>query len=207
VTSATSRTSFEEDLAQLDDRGLAMIDSPVGPGAILVGKSSPVEGGSLSPEELLRAIFGDAAGPVRDTSLRAPPWCTGEVSLARAGITTTRERTSRRADERGDDVARLALLRELPRAVAGDHGRAVAQHGDGGPALILFCAELTRPLLGSTGRVPGHEEVAAAHRGVAVQRTEGRAADQDGAGLVDDDAEARRGARLRVGRGGGRRLA
>jgi hypothetical protein len=74
----------EDDLAHLDDDGVARVETAVQPGTILVGKVSPRTGTALSPEEkLLRAIFGEAAGELRDTSLRAPPGCFGMVADTR----------------------------------------------------------------------------------------------------------------------------
>lgn len=63
----------EEDLAYLDDEGVVVVGSEVGPGDILVGKIAPKGETELTAEErLLRAIFGEKAREVRDTSLRVP---------------------------------------------------------------------------------------------------------------------------------------
>jgi len=63
----------EEDLANLDEDGIVVIGSGVGPGDILVGKIAPKGETELTAEErLLRAIFGEQAREVRDTSLRIP---------------------------------------------------------------------------------------------------------------------------------------
>ena len=63
----------EEDLANLDEDGVVVIGSEVGPGDILVGKIAPKGETELSAEErLLRAIFGEQAREIRDTSLRMP---------------------------------------------------------------------------------------------------------------------------------------
>ncbi|MGH7246029.1 MAG: DNA-directed RNA polymerase subunit beta, partial [Candidatus Levyibacteriota bacterium] len=63
----------EEDLANLDEEGIVVIGSDVGPGDILVGKIAPKGETELTAEErLLRAIFGEQAREVRDTSLRIP---------------------------------------------------------------------------------------------------------------------------------------
>jgi microcompartment protein CcmL/EutN len=90
----------EEALAHLDDDGLARVGSAVAPGMLLAGKVTPIAGGPLSPEEkLLRAIFGEQAGELRDTSLRVPPGCSGvvahaqiEAEPARAGVDVAWER-------------------------------------------------------------------------------------------------------------------
>ncbi|MCL4397835.1 DNA-directed RNA polymerase subunit beta [Patescibacteria group bacterium] len=63
----------ESDLANLDETGIVVIGAEVGPGDILVGKIAPKGETELSAEErLLRAIFGEKAREVRDTSLRMP---------------------------------------------------------------------------------------------------------------------------------------
>lgn len=63
----------EEDLANLDEDGIVVVGSDVGPGDILVGKIAPKGETELTAEErLLRAIFGEQAREVRDTSLRIP---------------------------------------------------------------------------------------------------------------------------------------
>lgn len=63
----------EEDLANLDENGIITVGSEVGPGDILVGKIAPKGETELTAEErLLRAIFGEQAREVRDTSLRMP---------------------------------------------------------------------------------------------------------------------------------------
>ena len=70
----------EEALRNLDDSGIIRLGAEVGPGDILVGKITPKGETQLSPEEkLLRAIFGEKAGDVKDTSLRVPPGVQGIV--------------------------------------------------------------------------------------------------------------------------------
>ncbi len=106
----------EEALADLDESGIIRIGAEVGPGDILVGKITPKGETQLSPEEkLLRAIFGEKAGEVRDTSLRMPPGTEGTVIDARVfsrkGV--TRDERATRIDEevrrkldkdRGDEI-------------------------------------------------------------------------------------------------------
>ena len=70
----------EEVLADLDDRGIIRIGAEVQPGDVLVGKVTPKGETELTPEErLLRAIFGEKAREVRDTSLKVPHGETGKV--------------------------------------------------------------------------------------------------------------------------------
>jgi DNA-directed RNA polymerase subunit beta len=70
----------DEALTNLDESGIIRIGAEVKPSDILVGKITPKGETQLSPEEkLLRAIFGEKAGEVRDTSLRVPPGVEGTV--------------------------------------------------------------------------------------------------------------------------------
>jgi DNA-directed RNA polymerase subunit beta len=74
----------EEALKDLDDSGIVRVGAEVKAGDILVGKITPKGETQLSPEEkLLRAIFGEKAGDVRDSSLRVPPGVAGIVINAR----------------------------------------------------------------------------------------------------------------------------
>jgi DNA-directed RNA polymerase subunit beta len=70
----------EEALKNLDEAGIVYIGAEVKPGDILVGKVTPKGESPMTPEEkLLRAIFGEKASDVRDTSLRLPPGVSGTV--------------------------------------------------------------------------------------------------------------------------------
>ena len=70
----------DEILADLDDRGIIRIGAEVSPGDVLVGKVTPKGETELTPEErLLRAIFGEKAREVRDTSLKLPHGESGKV--------------------------------------------------------------------------------------------------------------------------------
>ncbi|MCX7621096.1 MAG: DNA-directed RNA polymerase subunit beta, partial [Acidimicrobiales bacterium] len=70
----------DEILADLDERGIIRIGAEVGPGDVLVGKVTPKGETELTPEErLLRAIFGEKAREVRDTSLKVPHGEQGKV--------------------------------------------------------------------------------------------------------------------------------
>ncbi|MBX7211768.1 MAG: DNA-directed RNA polymerase subunit beta [Verrucomicrobiaceae bacterium] len=79
----------DEALRNLDASGVVRIGAEVKPGDILVGKITPKSETELAPEErLLRAIFGEKAADVKDTSLRVPSGCTGivmDVRLAQRG--------------------------------------------------------------------------------------------------------------------------
>ena len=70
----------EDALKNLDESGIIRVGATIKPGDILVGKITPKGETQLSPEEkLLKAIFGEKAGDVRDTSLRVPPGIRGTV--------------------------------------------------------------------------------------------------------------------------------
>ena len=70
----------EEALRNLDEAGIVYVGAEVEPGDILVGKITPKGESPMTPEEkLLRAIFGEKASDVRDTSLRLPPGVTGTI--------------------------------------------------------------------------------------------------------------------------------
>ena len=70
----------EEALRNLDESGIIRVGAEIKPGDIMVGKITPKGETQLSPEEkLLRAIFGEKAGDVKDTSLRVPPGVEGVV--------------------------------------------------------------------------------------------------------------------------------
>ena len=70
----------EEILRHLDEVGVVHVGAEVGPGDILVGKVTPKSESPMTPEEkLLRAIFGEKAADVRDSSLRVPPGVAGTI--------------------------------------------------------------------------------------------------------------------------------
>lgn len=99
----------EEALKNLDDNGIIRIGAEVGPGDILVGKLTPKTESELSPEErLLRAIFGEKASDVRDTSLTVPPGVEGVI--VDADVFARKER-GRKSKE--DKTKELAKIREL----------------------------------------------------------------------------------------------
>jgi DNA-directed RNA polymerase subunit beta len=92
----------EEALKDLDTSGIIRIGAEVKPGCILVGKVTPKGETQLSPEEkLLRAIFGEKAGDVRDTSLRAPSGVYGTVIDAQV--------YSREGSERDERLGQIIL--------------------------------------------------------------------------------------------------
>ena len=132
----------EEALKNLDEAGIVYIGAEVVAGDILVGKITPKGESPMTPEEkLLRAIFGEKASDVRDTSLRVPPGVQGTIVEVRVfnrhGVdkderaqAIEREEIERLAKDRDDEqaildrnvYARLAETLEGKRALSGPKG-------------------------------------------------------------------------------------
>jgi DNA-directed RNA polymerase subunit beta len=114
----------EEALKDLDDSGIVRIGAKVKPGDILVGKITPKGETQLTPEEkLLRAIFGEKAGDVRDTSLTVPPGIEGTVVdvkvFSRRGVDKDERAKSIEEEEIGrlekdyqDEIAMVEMERD-----------------------------------------------------------------------------------------------
>ena len=103
----------EEALKDLDESGIVRIGAEVKPGDILVGKITPKGETQLSPEEkLLRAIFGEKAGDVRDSSLKVPPGVSGIVINARIFSRKGTEKDERARDIEEQERARLEKTRD-----------------------------------------------------------------------------------------------
>jgi DNA-directed RNA polymerase subunit beta len=103
----------EEALKDLDESGIVRIGAEVKPGDILVGKITPKGESQLSPEEkLLRAIFGEKAGDVRDSSLKVPPGVGGIVIDARIFSRKGTERDERAHAIEDHERARLERTRD-----------------------------------------------------------------------------------------------
>jgi len=96
----------EEALLNLDENGIIRVGAEVESGDILVGKVTPKGETELSPEErLLRAIFGEKAGDVRDASLKAPPGMKGIVIDTK--VFSRKERTEEAKKYEKNNVARI----------------------------------------------------------------------------------------------------
>jgi DNA-directed RNA polymerase subunit beta len=103
----------EEALKDLDESGIVRIGAEVKPGDILVGKITPKGETQLSPEEkLLRAIFGEKAGDVRDSSLKVPPGVAGIVINARIFSRKGTEKDERAKDIEDQERLRLERTRD-----------------------------------------------------------------------------------------------
>jgi DNA-directed RNA polymerase subunit beta len=103
----------EEALRNLDEAGIVYIGAEVGPGDILVGKITPKGESPMTPEEkLLRAIFGEKASDVRDTSLRVKPGDFGTVVEVRVFNRHGVEKDERALQIEREEVERLARDRD-----------------------------------------------------------------------------------------------
>jgi DNA-directed RNA polymerase subunit beta len=111
----------EEALKDLDEAGVVRIGAEVKPGDILVGKITPKGESQLSPEEkLLRAIFGEKAGDVRDSSLRVPPGVGGVVIDARIFSRKGTDKDERARAIEDQERARLERTRDEEMSILRD---------------------------------------------------------------------------------------
>ncbi|MGL1901985.1 MAG: DNA-directed RNA polymerase subunit beta [Fibrobacterales bacterium] len=96
----------EEAVRNLDEAGVIRIGAEIEPGDILVGKITPKGETELSPEErLLRAIFGEKAGDVKDSSMKAPPGLKGVVVETR--VFSRKERDKKTKIEDKEKIERI----------------------------------------------------------------------------------------------------
>jgi DNA-directed RNA polymerase subunit beta len=108
----------EEALKSLDEAGIVYIGAEVQAGDILVGKITPKGESPMTPEEkLLRAIFGEKASDVRDTSLRVPPGVTGTVVEVRVFNRHGVEKDERAMAIEREEIERLAKDRDDEQAI------------------------------------------------------------------------------------------
>jgi len=135
----------EEALRNLDEAGIIRIGAEVQPNDILVGKITPKGETQLTPEEkLLRAIFGEKAGDVRDTSLRVPPGVVGTVIGAKVFARAGAEKDIRSLQIEETDVLKLrkdegdriniikdSAVRKMARIAIGDSVAADLRSKDG----------------------------------------------------------------------------
>jgi len=164
----------EAQLARLDESGITYIGAEVEAGDVLVGKVTPKGETQLTPEEkLLRAIFGEKASDVKDTSLRVPSGMSGIVIdvqvFTREGVT----RDKRAQSIIDDELKRYRLdLNDQLRIVEGDAFQRlerllVGKTVNGGPKKLSKGATLTKEYLAELDKYhwfdirPADEEVAA----------------------------------------------
>jgi DNA-directed RNA polymerase subunit beta len=108
----------EESLKNLDEAGIVYIGAEVNPGDILVGKVTPKGESPMTPEEkLLRAIFGEKASDVRDTSLKLPPGVTGTIVDVRVFSRRGVDKDERAMAIERAEIERLAKDRDDERAI------------------------------------------------------------------------------------------
>src|SRR5690606_8974161 len=116
----------EEALKHLDESGIVHIGAEVGPGDILVGKVTPKGESPMTPEEkLLRAIFGEKAADVKDTSLRLPPGASGTIVEVRVFNRRGVDKDARAMAIEKAEIERLAKDRDDERRILeeGFYGR------------------------------------------------------------------------------------
>jgi len=108
----------EDALRNLDEAGIVYIGAEINAGDILIGKVTPKGESPMTPEEkLLRAIFGEKASDVRDTSLRVPPGVTGTVVEVRVFSRRGVEKDERALAIERAEIERLAKDRDDERAI------------------------------------------------------------------------------------------
>ncbi len=108
----------EESLKNLDEAGIVYIGAEVNPGDILVGKVTPKGESPMTPEEkLLRAIFGEKASDVRDTSLKLPPGVSGTIVDVRVFSRRGVDKDERAMAIERAEIERLAKDRDDEKAI------------------------------------------------------------------------------------------
>ncbi|NCX14651.1 MAG: DNA-directed RNA polymerase subunit beta, partial [Burkholderiaceae bacterium] len=163
----------ESQLARLDESGIVYIGAEVEAGDVLVGKVTPKGETTLTPEEkLLRAIFGEKASDVKDTSLRVPSGMSGTVIdvqvFTREGI----ERDARAQSIIAEELQRYRLdLNDQLRIVEGDafdrlQKLLLNKSANGGPKKLAKGSKITKEYLSELDRYhwfdirPADEDVA-----------------------------------------------
>ncbi len=149
----------EEALRNLDEAGIVYIGAEVGPGDILVGKITPKGESPMTPEEkLLRAIFGEKASDVRDTSLRVKPGDFGTVVEVRVFNRHGVEKDERALQIEREEVERLARDRDDEMAIlerniyARLKGMLLGKVAVKGPRGVKQGSKITEELLDSLSR-------------------------------------------------------
>jgi DNA-directed RNA polymerase subunit beta len=145
----------EEALRNLDEAGIVYIGAEVKPSDILVGKVTPKGESPMTPEEkLLRAIFGEKASDVRDTSLKLPPGVSGTVVEVRVFSRRGVDKDERAMAIERSEIERLAKDRDDERTILerNFHSRLKAllinRKATGGPKGLAVGAKLSEDVLG-----------------------------------------------------------
>ncbi len=149
----------EEALRNLDEAGIVYIGAEVEPGDILVGKITPKGESPMTPEEkLLRAIFGEKASDVRDTSLRLPPGVAGTVVEVRVFNRHGIDKDERAMAIEREEIDRLAKDREDERGILNRatfnrlKDMLIGQTAASAPKGVKKGSEITAELLGEVER-------------------------------------------------------
>jgi DNA-directed RNA polymerase subunit beta len=149
----------EEALRNLDEAGIVYIGAEVEPGDILVGKITPKGESPMTPEEkLLRAIFGEKASDVRDTSLRLPPGVAGTVVEVRVFNRHGIDKDERAMAIEREEIDRLAKDREDERGILNRatfnrlKDMLIGQVATAAPKGVKKGSEITDELLGEVER-------------------------------------------------------
>ena len=149
----------EEALRNLDEAGIVYIGAEVHPGDILCGKITPKGESPITPEEkLLRAIFGEKASDVRDTSLKLPPGVAGTVVEVRVFSRHGVDKDERALAIERDEIERLAKDRDDEMAIlerntyARLHEFLIGKIASDGPKGIKEDSRITEALLADMSR-------------------------------------------------------
>jgi DNA-directed RNA polymerase subunit beta len=149
----------EEGLRHLDETGIVYIGAEVNPGDILVGKVTPKGESPMTPEEkLLRAIFGEKASDVRDSSLRLPPGVSGTIVEVRVFNRHGVDKDERALSIEREEIERLAKDRDDEKAILDRniYGRLrdllVGRAASGGPKGIAKGKDITAEALDALTR-------------------------------------------------------
>jgi DNA-directed RNA polymerase subunit beta len=149
----------EAALAKLDEAGIAFIGAEVRAGDILVGKVTPKGETQLTPEEkLLRAIFGEKASDVKDTSLRVPPGMDGTVIDVRVFTRDGVDKDSRALAIEAAELERVRKdLDDQQRILENDIFQRVerlltGKQAEGGPNRLAAGAKITKAYLDEVPR-------------------------------------------------------
>ncbi|MGH1399505.1 MAG: DNA-directed RNA polymerase subunit beta [Alphaproteobacteria bacterium] len=111
----------EEALKHLDEAGIVHVGAEIAPGDIMIGKVTPKGESPMTPEEkLLRAIFGEKAADVKDTSLRLPPGTVGTVVDVRVFNRRGVDKDARALSIEAEEIERLAKDRDDERRILED---------------------------------------------------------------------------------------
>ena len=149
----------EEALRNLDEAGIVYIGAEVHPGDILCGKITPKGESPITPEEkLLRAIFGEKASDVRDTSLKLPPGVAGTVVEVRVFSRHGVDKDERALAIERDEIERLAKDRDDEMAIlerntyARLHEFLMGKTASGGPKGLKADTRITEGVLADMSR-------------------------------------------------------